>query len=122
MLKSALEIPTSMGRVGFVTTTGSFMAVATQNSNRFSERENIRPDRQPYYNPHTSIGATSHWIRTAGMLAPLLIGELVEDPTKKWRWIRIASVTTALVSEAMYTHKIRQEREERAAHCQAMQR
>lgn len=56
------------------------------------------------------------------MLAPLLIGELIEDPNKKWRWIRIASVTTALLSEAMYTHKIKQEREERAERYQAMQR
>lgn len=97
------------------------MAAAPQSSKRFTEAENSRPERQAYRNPHTSIGATSHWIRTAGMLAPLIIGELVEDPSKRWRLIRIASITTALVSEAMYTHKIRQEREERAARCQAMQ-
>lgn len=111
-----------MGRVGITTTTGSLMAAAAQPLKHFTEQPNSPPDRQPYYKPHTSIGATSHWIRTAGMLAPLLIGELVEDPNKKWRWIRIASVTTALVSEAMYTHKIRQEREERAERYQAMQR
>ena len=98
------------------------MAVAAQPSKRFAEQPNPLPDRQPYHNPHTSIGATGHWIRTAGMLAPLLIGELIEDPNKKWRWIRIASVTTALLSEAMYTHKIKQEREERAERYQAMQR
>ena len=98
------------------------MAAATQPAKRFAEQENCRPERQPYHNPHTSIGATSHWIRTAGLLAPLIIGELVEDPNKRWRWIRIASVSTALVSEAMYTHKIKQEREERAERYQAMQR
>jgi hypothetical protein len=97
------------------------MAVAAQASKRFADHENPAPDRQPYYKPHTSIGATSHWIRTAGLLAPLIIGELVEDPNKRWRWIRIASVATALVSEAMYTHKIKQEREERAERYQSMQ-
>jgi hypothetical protein len=72
------------------------MAVAAQPSKRFTEQPNPLPARQPYHNPHTSLGATGHWIRTAGMLAPLLIGELIEDPNKKWRWIRIASVSTAL--------------------------
>ena len=97
------------------------MAVAAQPSKRFTEQQNSPPARQPYYKPHTSIGATSHWIRTAGLLAPLIIGELVEDPNKRWRWIRVASIATALLSEGMYTHKIKQEREERAEHYQAMQ-
>jgi hypothetical protein len=74
--------------------------------------------REPYHSgrafhkPHTSIGATGHWIRTAGILAPLVIGEFVKDPDQRWRLIRIAAVTTALVSEGMWTHKIRKERQE----------
>jgi hypothetical protein len=51
-------------------------------------------------------------VKTAGILAPLVIGELVQDPEQKWRYIRLASVATALVSEAMWTHKISKEREE----------
>jgi hypothetical protein len=98
------------------------MAVVPQSSPRVPEQENLRPSRQPYYKPQTSIGATSHWVRTAGLLAPLIIGEMVEDPNKRWRWIRIASVGTALVSEAMYTQKIKQEREERSERYQAIQR
>src|SRR5580700_11536606 len=67
--------------------------------------------RQAFHNPHTSYGA-GHWIKTAGILAPLLIGELVKDPDQRWRFIRIAAVATALLSEGMYTHHIRKERQE----------
>ena len=77
------------------------------------------PARQPYHKPHTSLGATGHWLKTAGILAPLVIGEFVKDPEQKWRYVRIASVATALVSEAMWTHKIRKERDEARDHCEA---
>ena len=49
----------------------------------------------------------------AGILSPLIIGELVKDADKRWRWIRIASVTTALVSEGLHAQRISQERRER---------
>jgi hypothetical protein len=58
-----------------------------------------RPPRQQFHNPHTSMGSAGHWIKTAGILAPLIIGELVKDADKRWRYIRMASVATALVSE-----------------------
>jgi hypothetical protein len=70
------------------------------------------PLRQPYHKPHTSLGATGHWVKTAGILAPLVIGEFVKDPDQRWRFIRMAAVATALVSEGLYTHRIRKEREE----------
>jgi hypothetical protein len=69
-------------------------------------------DRQPYHNPRTSMGAAGHWIKTAGILAPLVIGEFVKDPEQRWRYIRIASVATALVSEGLWTNKIHNERKE----------
>ena len=69
--------------------------------------------RQPFHHPRTSLGATGHWIRMAGILSPLLIGEFVKDPDRRWRWIRIASVATAAVSEALWTHRIHKDREER---------
>jgi hypothetical protein len=53
-----------------------------------------------------------HWIRMAGIMAPLLIGELVKDPDKRWRWVRLASVATALVSEGLYTQRIQRERKQ----------
>jgi hypothetical protein len=58
------------------------------------------------------MGAAGHWIKTAGILAPLVIGEFVKDPEKRWRYVRLASVATALVSEAMWTNRIRKEREQ----------
>lgn len=78
--------------------------------------EGTPPPRHPFHNPRTSLGATGHWVRTAGILAPLVIGEFVKDPDQRWRLIRMASVATALVSEGMYTHKIRKEREEAREH------
>lgn len=69
--------------------------------------------RQPFHHPRTSLGAAGHWVKTLGILSPLLIGEIVKDPEQKWRWIRIASVGTALLSEAMWTHRIHKERQER---------
>jgi hypothetical protein len=71
--------------------------------------------RQAFHNPRTSFGV-GHWIKTAGILVPLVIGELVKDPDQRWRFIRIAAVTTALVSEGLYTHRIKREREESRAH------
>jgi hypothetical protein len=68
--------------------------------------------RQAYHHPRTSLGATGHWVKTVGILSPLVIGELVRDPEKRWRYVRLATVATALLSEALWTHRIRKEREE----------
>jgi hypothetical protein len=57
-----------------------------------------------------------HWVRTAGILAPLLIGEFVKDADKKWRYIRVTSVAAAILSEGLHSHKAHRERErDRAA-------
>jgi hypothetical protein len=61
---------------------------------------------------HPSLGATGHWVRLAGILAPLVIGEFIHDPAKRWRAVRVAIVATTLISEGMWTHKIGKEREE----------
>jgi len=71
--------------------------------------------RQAFHNPHTSYGV-GHWIKTAGILAPFVIGEFVKDADKRWRLIRGAAVATALLSEGMYTHRIKREREEARTH------
>lgn len=78
--------------------------------------------RHPYHNPHTSLGATAHWVNTAGVLIPLLIPEFIKDPAKQWRYARIASVATALVAQGFWAHKIskeRQEARERELTCQS---
>jgi hypothetical protein len=57
----------------------------------------------------TSYGhATVHLV---SVLSPLVIGELIKDPEKRWRWIRIASVATALAGEAMWRHHAAKERD-----------
>jgi hypothetical protein len=53
----------------------------------------------------------------AGILSPLIIGELVKDADKRWRWIRIASVSTALLTEGMYAHRVSQRRAEQQERC-----
>ena len=58
-------------------------------------------------------GGAGHWIKMAGILSPLIIGELVKDNEKRWRWIRIASVATALISEGFHTQRLMQQRRER---------
>jgi hypothetical protein len=70
--------------------------------------------RQPFQRAHSSIGAGSagHWIKMAGILSPLVIGEIVKDADKRWRWIRVSAVATALVSEGLYAHRVSQRRQE----------
>jgi len=64
-----------------------------------------------FHHPRTSLGATGHWIHMAAVAAPLLVGEMVKDPDKRWRYLRIASVVTALASEAVWTHRLSQDRQ-----------
>ena len=73
-------------------------------------------ERQEFYRPHTSMGAVGHWVKTAGILAPLIIGEFVKDTEKRWQWTRLASVTTALISEGMWQHKLQRERDDCREH------
>ena len=69
-----------------------------------------RSDREPHTGPHDCPAGMNHWVRTVGALAPLVIGELVTDPERKWRFIRITSILLAVASEASYAHRIHQER------------
>lgn len=77
------------------------------------------PDRLAFRSAHASIGAgpAGHWIKMAGILSPLIIGELVKDADKTWRYIRLASVATALVSEGLYAHRVSQRRQEQQERC-----
>ena len=56
-------------------------------------------------------GEIGHWVRTAGILAPLIIGEFVKDPDKKFRFIRVTSVVAAVLSEGLHSHKVYRDRE-----------
>lgn len=75
-----------------------------------------RTDHRSRHAPrHQAPSQTAHWTRTLGALAPLVIGEVVKDPEKKWRFIRIASVALAVLNEGSYAYRVNQERREREA-------
>jgi hypothetical protein len=80
-----------------------------------TEPLNLQYSRQAFHQPRTSVGAAGHWVKTAGILSPLLIHEMIKDPEQRWRWIRIGSVATAVLSEILWTNRIHKEREGRAA-------
>jgi len=56
-------------------------------------------------------GEIGHWVRTAGILAPLIITEFVKDPDQKFRFIRVTSVAAAILSEGLHAHKAYGDRE-----------
>jgi hypothetical protein len=80
------------------------------------------PARQGFEHAQTCVGVIGseyplgHVVRLGGMLAPLVIGEIVKDPDKKWRWIRIISLLSAGVSELLWAQRERERRESRKAH------
>lgn len=66
--------------------------------------------------PHHALPSeVGHWVRTAGILSPLVIGELIKDPERKWRFIRVSSVAVALISEGLHVHRLNRECREREA-------
>jgi hypothetical protein len=67
--------------------------------------------RHAFHHPRTSLGATGHWIHILTVAAPLVIGELITDPDKKWRALRFASIGGALLSEAVWTHRLSKDRQ-----------
>jgi hypothetical protein len=83
---------------------------------RYHPSNNHAGERQAFHRPSTSMGAAGHWIREAGILAPLIIGEFVHDDQQKWRYIRLASLATALLSQGMWTAKIHAERKAAREH------
>jgi len=77
------------------------------NHANWREKEHRRNPRR-----HAAVeGEIGHWVRTAGILAPLIISEFVKDPDRRWRFIRIASVSAAILSEGFHSHKTYRERE-----------
>src|SRR5580700_7946503 len=68
-------------------------------------------NRQSFRHPRTSLGAAGHWIHLVAVAAPLVIGEVIKDPDKRWRALRLASVCAALASEAVWTHRLSKDRQ-----------
>ena len=73
--------------------------------------QNVGRDRQSFRHSRTSLGAAGHWIHLIGVLAPLVIGEMITDPNARWRALRLSAVGTAVLSEAVWTHRLMKERE-----------
>jgi hypothetical protein len=75
---------------------------------KWQEKERHRRSHHPQPRVTDEIG---HWVRTAGLLSPLIIGEFVKAPEKKLRFIRITSIAAAILSEGLHSHKAYRERE-----------
>ena len=67
-------------------------------------------ERQAFHRPHSSLGTAAHYVKEVGILAPLIISEFVKDPGEKWRYIKLASLVTALMSQGMWTARLHSER------------
>ena len=93
------------------------MSYAAKVAHRSSSQQHHRGEpsganhsRQQFHHPRSSLGATGHWVNLLGVAAPLIVGELVKDPEKRWRMLRIAAVGTALASEVVWTHRLSKDR------------
>lgn len=74
--------------------------------------------RNGFQHVHTALGSMGllgHWVGLAGTLAPIVIGEVIDDPTKRWKVIRLASVGTSIAYEAVHTVNELARRREQAA-------
>jgi len=71
--------------------------------------------KQAFRHSSTSLGVMGHWVGLAGTMAPIIIGELIADPGKRWRAVRLASVGTAIAYEALYTFREAERRKEQDA-------
>lgn len=70
------------------------------------------PERQAYRHSSVAFGVSTHLIRLAGALSPLLILEFVKEPSNATRWIRIASITAAGVNETLWATRMQRRSEE----------
>lgn len=76
------------------------------------DHADMREGRQSFHKPYTALGATGHWIKTLGILAPLIIGEFIKDEERRWRYTRVAVVATAALSQGLYVNRIQRERQD----------
>jgi len=75
----------------------------------YSYQESQQPERsarQEFHRSNIAMGV-AHVVKMAGTLSPLLILEFVKDPTRAHRWIRIAAVATAGLTEMCWATRAR---------------
>jgi hypothetical protein len=68
------------------------------------------PARQAFHRPRGLPGVAGHWIHLGAVLSPLIIGEMIPDPDKRWRAIRLSTAVAAVASEALWTHRLLKKR------------
>lgn len=51
--------------------------------------------KEPMHKSRVFVGSLIH---VRGAIAPLIIGEVVMDPEKRWRFIRISAAVTAVAA------------------------
>jgi hypothetical protein len=66
--------------------------------------------RQAFHHPRTSLGSAGHWFNVAGLIAPLIIGEFITDPSAKFRAIKLSAIVTAAASEIFWRDHVRRRR------------
>jgi hypothetical protein len=66
--------------------------------------------RHAFHHSRTALGAAGHFLHLATVGAPLIIGELVTDVDKRWRYTKLATFGVAVASEAVWTFKIAHDR------------
>jgi hypothetical protein len=57
-----------------------------------------------------SGGAARHWLHRVSVDAPLVIGEALKDAHMRWTPARGAAVGAAIVSEALWTRRVSEDR------------
>jgi len=73
--------------------------------------QHSKGNRPRHHRQPGAMDEVGHWVRTVGILAPLIIGEFVKDPERKWRFVRIASVSAAVLSEGLHANRVHRQRE-----------
>lgn len=79
---------------------------------------------QGFRNAHTSLGVAGHLVHMGAMMFPVLAAELITDPGKYKKAVRIGAVATTVLYEGLYTMreaKRRERQEERLAHCRELE-
>jgi hypothetical protein len=66
--------------------------------------------RQAFHHPRTSLCSAGYWFNVAGLIAPLVIGELIKDPDAKWRAIRISALFNGALSGAFWSAQVQRRR------------
>lgn len=70
--------------------------------------------KAPQHHSHPAHHRSVTHLLTA--LTPLIIGEMIHDANKRWRWIRIASLATAAIGELelCWQDRVRDREQEKA--------